>query len=34
LHKTPAEIRAGFTFEDYCYFVAHIGLEEEELAAK
>jgi hypothetical protein len=30
LHKTPAEIRRDFTYEDYTYFLAHLQLEREK----
>lgn len=30
LHKTPREIRAGFTHEDYVYFLAHCELEAQK----
>ncbi len=29
LHKTPAEIRVGFTREDYDLFMAYVELSKE-----
>ena len=33
LHKTPREIREGFTLDDLEHFLAHVRLEEDEVAA-
>lgn len=30
LHKTPAEIREGFTYHELCLFIAHTQMADEE----
>lgn len=34
LHKTPQEIREGFTVDDFIHFIAHCQLVEQELPPK
>jgi hypothetical protein len=33
LHKTPDEIREGFTWEDYIYFMAYLRILDAERRA-